>query len=59
MNMAYGLSSRLFIENGPAVQAAGALGRSSAPAFRAWRKLDVERRLQLVDAALLPPSNDL
>ena len=51
--MAYGLNTRLFIENGPAVFAAGARARSRA----AWRALGPERRLQLVDRALTQPAN--
>ncbi|HXH53096.1 MAG TPA: hypothetical protein VNH53_06680 [Sphingomicrobium sp.] len=53
--MAYQLSPRLFVENGPAVQAAKALGqRSSRNALLSWRGLDSERRLALVDAVLKP-----
>lgn len=51
--MAYGLNNRLFIENGPAVFAAGARARSSA----AWRALDPERRLKLIDRALAQAAN--
>ena len=54
--MPYGLSTRVFIENGPAVRAIEAQSlRSSA---RSWRALDAERRLKLVDVAL-KPANDL
>jgi hypothetical protein len=53
--MTYDLSPRLFIEDGPAVRAAGV--RSSAP-FRMWRKLDGERRLTLIERALKVPGND-
>lgn len=56
--MAYGLNPRLFIENGPTIQAARAQARSSASAFRAWRGLDRERRLSLVERALASPAND-
>lgn len=53
--MAYGHSTRAFIENGPVEQLAriGAL-RSTA---RAWRALDEARRLELVEQAL-QPAND-
>ena len=57
--MAYGLNPRLFIENGPAVRAAEAHARSSSAAFRAWRRLDAEKRLALVEKALRAPANDL
>ncbi len=56
--MAYGLNPRLFIENGPAIQAAGALAHSSSNAFRAWQSFDRERRLALVETALRAPAND-
>jgi len=56
--MAYGLNPRLFIENGPAIQAADELARSSSHAFRAWRSVDRERRLALVESALKPAAND-
>jgi hypothetical protein len=48
--MTYGLSTRAFIEDGPAVQVAKAESlRSTA---RTWRVLDEARRLELIDAAL-------
>ena len=53
--MAYGLSPRLFIENGPALNAADALARSSS---RAWQSFDRERRIALVETALKAPAND-
>ena len=56
--MAYGLNPQLFVENGPTIQAANALARSSAAAFRAWRSLSEDGRLQLVDMALSKPAND-
>lgn len=56
--MAYGLNPRLFIENGPANQAADALARSSSLSFRAWHSVDHDRRLALVEAALKVPAND-
>jgi hypothetical protein len=53
--MAYGLSTRIFIEDGPSdlVARADAL-RSTA---RAWRVLDESRRLALIECAL-GPAND-
>lgn len=57
--MAYGLNTRLFIENGPAIHAADALAHSSSHAFRAWQSFDRERRLALVETALKTPANDV
>ena len=54
MNMAYGLSPRLFVENGPAIQSASVRERRRA----LWRALDAERRLTLVDRALVRPANE-
>lgn len=56
--MTYGLSPGLFVENGPAVKAAEATLLRHSDAFRAWRSLDSERRLALVDEALRAPAND-
>ena len=56
--MAYGLNPRLFVENGPAIQAADALTRSSNIPFHAWKRFDRERRLALVEKALKMPAND-
>ena len=53
--MAYGLSPRLFIENGPAVRAANARAHTSS---RAWLSFDRDRRLALVETALKTPAND-
>ena len=53
--MTYGLSTRVFIENGPAAQAIGAQRRSTA---RVWRALDDELRLALIERAL-KPANDI
>ena len=55
--MTYGLSTRLFIENGPVAQSeAAAAGRTSA---RSWRILDAERRLAMVEHALGPSAHCL
>jgi hypothetical protein len=56
--MAYGFNPRLFIENGPAIHADQALGRSSSVPFHAWKSFDRERRLALVEQALRMPAND-
>ena len=55
--MPYGLSTRLFVEHGPAATAAQALETRSAA--RSWRALPAESRLSLVEQALKPPANDL
>ena len=53
--MAYGLSTRAFIENGPEAQVAQAdTLRSTA---RSWRALDEARRLAVIERALAP-AND-
>ena len=53
--MAYGLSTRAYIEGGPAEQLARAdAARSTA---RAWRTLDQARRLEVIERAL-SPAND-
>ena len=50
--MAYGLSTRAFIEEGPVEQVTKADAvRSTA---RSWRALDAARRLALVERALHP-----
>ncbi len=56
--MTYGLNPRLFLENGPAIQAAEAHARSSTDAYRAWAGLDADRRLKLVENALKSAAND-
>jgi len=48
--MTYGLSTRAFIEDGPAVQVAQANALHSTA--RSWRALDEACRLQLVEQAL-------
>lgn len=57
--MAYGLNPGLFLENGPAAQAANAQAVRPASRFASWRKLSSDRRLALVDQALGCPANDL
>jgi hypothetical protein len=53
--MAYGLSTRAFVEDGPVEQVAKAgVARSTA---RSWRALDAARRLELVEQAM-HPAND-
>ena len=55
--MPYGLSTRLFIEHGPAALAAEAI--EARTAARSWRALPTDQRLSLVEQALKPPANDL
>ena len=57
--MTYGLSPRLFVENGPTVEADRARQLRSTNGFRAWRKLHRDIRFDLVDRALKAPANDL
>ena len=54
--MTYGLSTRVFIEDGPAAQLIAA--EASRTTARSWRALDADRRLALIEQAL-EPANDL
>jgi hypothetical protein len=55
--MTYGLSTRLFIEDGPtARREMVAAGRTVA---RSWRILDAERRLAVVERALTPANDSI
>jgi len=54
--MPYGLSTALFVENGPSVQAAQVIQTRSTA--RTWRALTADCRLALVEHAL-KPANDL
>jgi hypothetical protein len=53
--MAYGLSTRVFIEDGPVAQVADADAQRSTA--KAWRVLDEARRFELIERAL-NPAND-
>jgi hypothetical protein len=55
--MIHGLSTRAFIEDGPAVQAIEA--RATHSTARSWRALDRRQRLALVERVLSLPANDL
>ena len=57
--MTYSLSPGLFVENGPAEQAAVAAAARPAVRFLPWRKLPSERRLAIVEEALKFPANDV
>jgi hypothetical protein len=54
--MIYGLSTRAFIEDGPAVQVISA--NASRSTARSWNALDPDLRLALVEQAL-KPANDI
>ena len=54
--MTYGLSTRAFIEDGPAAQVIAA--NASRTTARTWRALDADHRLALIERALTP-ANDL
>jgi hypothetical protein len=55
--MIYGLSTRVFIEDGAAAQALQVqAGRSTA---RSWRALDAERRFALIQQALTPANDGI
>ncbi|MFL6744104.1 MAG: hypothetical protein ACJ8E3_09160 [Sphingomicrobium sp.] len=54
--MTYGLSTRAFIEDGPAAQVI--IAEASRSTARSWRALDADLRLALVEQAL-KPANDL
>ena len=55
--MAYGLNRELFVENGPALTAAGSQSPRSSTVYRAWGDLSKELRLAVVERALRP-AND-
>jgi hypothetical protein len=51
--MAYGVNPRLYLENGPAVEAAKARARSSAADYQSvWDALGREQRMALVERQL-------
>ena len=51
--MAYGVSHRLYLENGPAIEAAKAQARSSAASYQSiWEALDPKQRMALIDPQL-------
>jgi hypothetical protein len=56
--MAYGLSTRASVANALAKRA---LDRASGTwgGYQAWRQLDTEKRIQLVEQALAVPANDV
>ena len=56
--MAYGFESRLFLENGPAIHAERARYARSSRTARAWRDLNQQSRLELIEDALNKPAND-
>lgn len=51
--MAYGLNPRLYLENGPAIEAAKAQARSSATEYQSvWEALSREQRMAIVERQL-------
>jgi hypothetical protein len=56
--MAYGLSTRASAENS-LVQRALARANGSWGGYQAWRQLDSEKRLELIEQALTAPANDI
>ena len=54
--MTYGFKPELFVEDGPAIQAAAASARSSAR-FAAWQALDSDDRFEVVEQALKTPAD--
>lgn len=57
--MTYGLNAGLFVDDGPAVQAARAAAARPSTRFIGWRRLDSEHRLAAVEDAMKTPANDL
>ena len=56
--MAYGMESRMFLENDLAINAGRARFARSSRTARAWRILNAASRLELVEQALERPAND-
>lgn len=57
--MTYGLNRSLFLEDGPAVQAADAAASRPSVRFLPWRRLNAEHRLAVIERALKSPANDV
>lgn len=57
--MTYGLNRGLYVEDGPAEQAASVAAARPSTRFLAWRALDHEHRLAAIEEALDAPANDL
>jgi hypothetical protein len=56
--MAYGIDTALFVEDGPAIQAARAASARGPARFGHWRMLDFDHRFEVVQQALKAPAND-
>jgi hypothetical protein len=56
--MAYGLSTRAPAANG-LVQRALARASGTWGGYQAWRQLDPETRIELIEQALAAPANDI
>ncbi|HEU5481870.1 MAG TPA: hypothetical protein VFU80_02090 [Sphingomicrobium sp.] len=56
--MTYALDRGLFIEHGPAIQAANAAATRHSARMIGWRRLDADHRLDAIERALKSPAND-
>ena len=56
--MAYGIESRMFLQNDPVINAGRARFARSSSTARAWRILNEASRLELVERTLERPAND-
>ena len=56
--MAYGIDPGLFVEDGPAIQAAKVAAARNFARFAPWRMLDSDHRFEVVEKALKTPAND-
>ena len=56
--MAYGIDPGLFVEDGPAIQAAKVAAARKSARFGRWRMLDSDHRFEVVEKALKTPAND-
>ena len=56
--MPYRLKAGLFVENGPAIHAERARYARSGRTVRAWKALDADRRLALVESELGKAANE-
>jgi hypothetical protein len=56
--MTYGFNLGLFAGSGPTIDREHGRTPSSSRAFRVWRSLDEDRRLNLVEEALAATAND-
>ena len=57
--MTYGIDPGLFVEDGPAIQAAKVATARNPARFGRWRTLTSDHRLKVVEQALKAPANDV